>query len=60
MVHLHLSILSDRGKSFLNEIMQTITQKLEIYHKKTTVFHPQTNGNVERFNKTLTNIMSMC
>lgn len=47
------NIISDRGKHFDNKVIQLLTQKLNIKHKLSTSYHPQTNGLVERFNKTL-------
>jgi transposase InsO family protein len=46
-------LLSDRGSGFLSEIFTGIMKLLGIKQKKTTAFHPKSNGMVERFNKTL-------
>jgi Integrase zinc binding domain/Integrase core domain len=46
-------IISDRGTHFRNEIVQALLKKFEIQHLLSTPYHPQTNGLVERFNRTL-------
>ena len=46
-------ILSDRGTHFRNEIVDGICEKFRIKHKLSSPYHPQTNGLVERFNRTL-------
>ena len=44
---------TDRGTHFVNEMLNSLCQKSGIKHKLSTAYHPQTNGLVERFNKTL-------
>lgn len=46
-------ILSDRGTHFRNEIVEALLEKFQIRHLYSTPYHPQTNGLVERFNRTL-------
>ena len=46
-------ILSDRGTHFNNKLVDGLCQKFEIKHKLSLPYHPQTNGLVERFNRTL-------
>jgi hypothetical protein len=46
-------ILTDQGASFRNEIIDALCETVNINHKLATAYHPQTNGLVERFNKTL-------
>ena len=46
-------IISDRGTHFDNKMVELLTKKFEIKHNLSTSYHPQTNGLVERFNKTL-------
>jgi hypothetical protein len=47
-----LRILSDQGSHFNNELMVAFTQVLGCHHIKSTPYHPQTNGAIERFNAT--------
>jgi len=46
-------ILSDRGTHFKNQLIDYLVQKFEIKHLFSTPYHPQTNGLVERFNRTI-------
>ena len=46
-------ILSDRGTHFTAKVIQSLTDKFRIKHQLSTPYHPQTNGAVERFNRTL-------
>ena len=46
-------ILSDRGTHFVNKIITSLCERFMIKHKLSTPYHPQTNGMVERFNRTL-------
>src|SRR5437660_1412462 len=46
-------ILSDRGAHFKNQMVEKLMQKFQIKHLFSTPYHPQTNGLVERFNRTL-------
>lgn len=46
-------ILTDRGTHFNNKLMKGLMQKFTIEHLLSTPYHPQTNGLVERFNRTL-------
>ena len=46
-------ILTDRGTHFVNEMLDSLCENLGVKHKLSTAYHPQTNGLVERFNRTL-------
>ena len=46
-------ILTDRGTHFNNLLLKRLMKKFEIKHLMSTPYHPQTNGLVERFNRTL-------
>lgn len=48
-----LELTSDRGSQFTSELWTTITRKLGIQLHRTTAYHPQSNGMVERFHRTL-------
>ncbi|CAF4804485.1 unnamed protein product, partial [Rotaria sp. Silwood2] len=47
-----ITILSDQGPHFINQLMIAFTQILGCHHIKSTPYHPQTNGVIERFNST--------
>jgi transposase InsO family protein len=42
------AVLTDQGSHFLNSLMTNIARKFKIKHFKTTAYHPQSNGSVER------------
>ena len=46
-------IMSDQGSHFKNQMMKGLCEKFKIKHKLSSPYHPQTNGLVERFNRTL-------
>lgn len=46
-------IISDRGTHFNNKLMTELMDRCGINHRLTTPYHPQANGLVERFNRTL-------
>ena len=46
-------ILSDQGTNFMSQLLKELYNLLNISQIRTSVYHPQTDGLVERFNKTL-------
>ena len=50
-------ILTDQGSNFMSVLLQEIYQLLGISRIRTSPYHPQTDGLVERFNGTLKAIM---
>ena len=46
-------ILTDQGTNFMSSLLEEIYQLLHIKRIRTTPYHPQTDGLVERFNGTL-------
>jgi len=49
------TITSDRGPQFISSIWSSLSQLLGIRLNHTTSYHPQSNGLVERFHRTLKN-----
>ena len=47
-----LSILTDQGTHFRNNLMDSLAKLIGYNHIFSTVYHPQSNGMVERFNAT--------
>ena len=46
-------ILTDQGSNFTSQLLAELYQLLHIHPIRTTPYHPQTDGLVERFNQTL-------
>ena len=46
-------VLTDQGSNFTSELLGEVFKLLGISHLKTSPYHPQTDGLVERFNGTL-------
>jgi len=46
-------VISDRGTQFTSASWECMCRKLGIQHSKTSAYHPQTNGLVERFHRQL-------
>jgi hypothetical protein len=51
-------ILSDRGRAFLSGLLQEVQRLLGFRKANTSAYHPQTDGLVERFNRTLTSMLA--
>ena len=49
-----LTLISDQGTHFINQTIETMLKEVLNGHHKTSTYHPQENGVVESFNKTLT------
>jgi hypothetical protein len=46
-------IISDRDKVFAGQFWDTVCRRMAVGHRKSTAFHPQTDGQTERTNRTL-------
>jgi transposase InsO family protein len=42
------AILTDQGTNFLSILIRALTKRFNIQHFKTTAYHPQSNGSIER------------
>jgi len=51
-------LLSDRGAAFLSSLLQEICQIMGMCKVNTTAYHPQGDGLVERFHRTLVEMLS--
>ena len=47
------TIVSDRGRQFTSKLWADLVSLLGMEHNPTTAFHPESNGMVERFHRTL-------
>ena len=52
-------LLTDMGRCFTNQLMRSVCAALETNYKVSSPYHPQTNGQVERLNRTLADMLSM-
>ncbi|CAF1293542.1 unnamed protein product [Didymodactylos carnosus] len=46
-------LITDQGVHFNNELLKNVAAMIGFDHIKSTPYHPQTNGQVERFNATV-------
>lgn len=46
-------IVSDNGPAFIAELFKEMSNLLKIKHIKATPYHPQSNGSIERYHRTL-------
>lgn len=54
-------LLSDQGSNFTSALFQELCKLLKIIHVKTTIFHPQSDGMVERANRSIqASLAKMC
>jgi transposase InsO family protein len=51
-------VLTDQGTNFLSKLIRDICELFKIKQTRTTSYHPQTDGLVERFNRTLCDMLA--
>ena len=51
---------SDQGRQFESEIIAHVCKLLNIEKSRTTPYHPQSDGLIERFNRSLIQMLSTC
>ena len=51
-------LLSDRGAAFLSLLLRDVSKLMGLRKVNTTAYHPQGDGLVERFNRTLTDMLA--
>jgi hypothetical protein len=52
-----LALVSDRGSNFTSKLMRYFCKKLNIEQRFTTAYNPASNGETERFNRTMTTML---
>lgn len=50
-------VVTDQGTPFISKLMKEVCHLLQIHPLRTAVYHPQTDGLVERYNRTLKNTL---
>ena len=53
-----LQLVADNGTENVNKVVRETLEKLKIDHVLTSVYHPQSNAKVERFHRTLHDILA--
>ena len=51
-------MVTDNGTENENQVMREVFEELKIHHVKTSFYHPQSNAKVERFHRTLHDVLS--
>lgn len=49
--------MTDQGQNLVSELMQNFENLFKIRHIKTTAFHPQSNGSLERAHSTIKDLI---
>lgn len=51
------SLLSDQGRNFESNLFKEVLELLDVHKLRTTPYHPQCDGQTERFNRTLISML---
>nr|CAD2198695.1 unnamed protein product [Meloidogyne enterolobii] len=53
-------VVTDQGTQFMSSTFTDLAQAMNFCHKPTTAYHQSANGMVERFNRTLADMIATC
>ncbi len=51
-------VVSDQGRQFSGGLFQRVMSRLQVVHARTTAYHPQANGRVERVHRSLNTMLA--
>jgi len=51
---------SDQGRQFESQLLSEVCKLMHIHKTRTTPYHPQCDGLVERFNRTMLTMLATC
>ena len=51
---------SDQGRQFESQLVSEVCKPLHVHKTRTTPYHPQSDGLVERFNRTILSTLATC
>ena len=54
------AILTDQGTNFMSSLFKSVAKRFRITQFRTTAFHPQTNGSLERSHHVLIEYLKHC
>ena len=54
-----VSILTDQGRNFISHVMEDLAKIFRIKKYRSSAFHPQTSGSIERYHHTLTEYLKL-
>ena len=52
-----LTLISDQGSHFINKTIAALIDQFKINQRRSTAYHPWSNGAIKAFNKTLTRVL---
>ena len=53
-------ILTDQGQNFMSKVLKQVTENFAIARIRTSPYHPESNGSLERFYSTLKSVLKKC
>ena len=53
------SLLSDQGRNFESMLFRDVLELLDVHKLRTTPYHPECDGQTERFNRTLLGMLKV-
>jgi len=59
MVHHHPRLLSDNGPAYISKELRDYLAEKEISHTRGRPYHPMTQGKIERYHRTLKNVVKL-